>query len=242
MIPAVTSVRRRRRCRRRQLLDSPYIVNGTVSTTLLTKKIHKSHRRVSIDMETFHHVLNNDYCSLNAIIIFSFWFEWMCCQCEGRHEAGAIREAELWLTATKEEKAKWVAGGIFMWSGRWKVAVKKCTGYLLFCLSAGWRWIKVEEHVEPVRLPFHLLPKWVWGLESAVYPLHSAWQRNNLKLTAEETALCHQRQRSNQLFTCCCSNFLLHISTLIPVSARAPFTPAPPPLQECSAKFRWKSQ
>lgn len=57
---------------RRQLLDSPYIINGTVSTTLLTKKIHKSRRRVSIDMETFHHVQNNDYCSLNAIIIFSF--------------------------------------------------------------------------------------------------------------------------------------------------------------------------
>lgn len=97
----------------------------------------------------------------------------------------------------------------FMWSGRRKVAVKKCTGYLLFCLSAGWRWIKMQEHVEAVLLPFHLLSKWVWGLESAVYPLHSAWQRNHLKLAAEETAVCHQRQRSNQLFTCCCPLRLL---------------------------------
>lgn len=118
-------------------------------------------------------------------------------------------------------------GGIFMWSGSWKVAVKKCSGYLLFCLSAGRRWIKVGEHVEAVLLPFHLLPKWVWGLESAVYPLHSAWQRNHLKLTAEETAVCHRRQRSNQLFTslpAACTSPRLSPSP--PALSKAPLRPA----------------
>lgn len=135
-----------RRRRRRRILDPPYIINDIISTTLLTKQMHKSHRPESIDRETFNHVLNNDYCSHNAIIIFSCWCEWICCRSERRREAAAIREAERWLTATLGKKRE-AGGGVFMWSGRWKVAVKKCSGYLLFCLSAGWRWIKVQEHV-----------------------------------------------------------------------------------------------
>lgn len=51
--------------------DSPYIINDIISTTLLTKQMHKSQRPESIDTETFNHVLNNDYCSHNAVIIFS---------------------------------------------------------------------------------------------------------------------------------------------------------------------------
>lgn len=121
MIPALTSVRGRRG---RQLLDSPYIINGIISTTLLTKQMHKSHRHESIGTETFNHVLNNDYCSHNAIIIFSSWYEWMCCQGERRHEAGVIRQTEPWLTPAEEKTATRVSGGIFMWSGRLKVAVK----------------------------------------------------------------------------------------------------------------------
>lgn len=52
-----------------RLRASPYIINGIVSMTLLTKQMHKSHRSESIDAETFNHVLNNDHCSHNAIII-----------------------------------------------------------------------------------------------------------------------------------------------------------------------------
>lgn len=50
-----------------------------------------------------------------------------------------------------------------MWSDGWKVAVKKCSGYLLLCL---WALNAAREHAEAVLRPFHLLPKWVWGLES----------------------------------------------------------------------------
>lgn len=68
------------RRRRRQLWESPYIINDIISTTLLTKQMHKSLRLQSIDTETFNHVLNNDYCSHNAVIIFSCWSGWMCCR------------------------------------------------------------------------------------------------------------------------------------------------------------------
>lgn len=53
-----------------RLEASPYIINGIVSMTLLTKQMHKSQRSESIDTETFNHVLNTDHCSHNAIIIF----------------------------------------------------------------------------------------------------------------------------------------------------------------------------
>lgn len=141
----------------------------------------------------------------------SRWCGWMCRQSDIRARRGRL--ARDWRPRT---------GGVLMRSDRWKVAVKKCSGYLLLCLSAGRRWIKVREHVEAVRPPFHLLPKWVWGLESAVYPLHSAWQRNHLKPAAEETAVCHQRQRSNQLFTRRC----LHTHT--PAANQSPRSPAAP--------------
>ncbi len=104
--------RRRRRRWRRRLLDSPYIINDIISTTLLTKQMHKSRRPESIDRETFNHVLNDDYCSHNAIIIFSCWSEWICCQSERKREAAAIREAELWLTATRGKKGKWAAASL----------------------------------------------------------------------------------------------------------------------------------
>lgn len=57
-------------------LASPYIINGIVSMTLLTKQMHKSHRSESIDTETFNHVLNNDHCSHNAIIISRLRLGW----------------------------------------------------------------------------------------------------------------------------------------------------------------------
>lgn len=84
---------------------------------------------------------------------------------------GSGWEAERWLTAAS---LCGVAGEKWLSEKQWIFGV-------LF--------ISRQQHVEPVRLPFHLLPKWVWGLESAVYPLHSPWQRNHLKLTAEETQL-----------------------------------------------------
>lgn len=99
----------RRTRRRQQLWEPPYIINDIISTTLLTKQMHKSLRLQSIDTETFNHVLNNDYCSHNAIIIFSCWFGLMCCQSVirvrgGVRSAAAIREAERWLTATEGKK------------------------------------------------------------------------------------------------------------------------------------------
>lgn len=101
MIPALTSVRRRRR----RPLDSPYIINDIVSTTLLTKQMYKSHCRESIDTETFNHVLNNDFCSHNAIIILRFWCAWM-----SAWEGKGIREALFWLTPTGEKKTKCFGG------------------------------------------------------------------------------------------------------------------------------------
>lgn len=70
--------RRRRTRRRRRPLDSPYIINDIISTTLLTKQMHKSQRPESIDTETFNHVLNN--LTTVPIIISSCWFRLTCCQ------------------------------------------------------------------------------------------------------------------------------------------------------------------
>lgn len=106
MIPALTSVKRRRR--RRQLLACPYIINGIISMTLLTKQMHKSHRSESIDTETFNHVLNNDHCSHNAIIIFSLWFGWMRCQFRERRR-GAIRESGAVIDSSGRRRSN--AGG-----------------------------------------------------------------------------------------------------------------------------------
>lgn len=60
--------------------ESPCIINGIISATLLTKQMHKSHRPESIDTKIFNHVLSNDYSSHNAIIVLSCWCEWMRCQ------------------------------------------------------------------------------------------------------------------------------------------------------------------
>lgn len=54
------------------------IINYIIYIRLLTKQIHKSWVE-SIDADIFNHVLNNDYCSHNAIIIFSSWIELIFC-------------------------------------------------------------------------------------------------------------------------------------------------------------------
>lgn len=100
-----------------QISDSPYIINDIISTTLLTKQMHKSHRPQSIDMETFNHVLNNDYCSHNAIIIFSCWFELIACQSaiRARGDVKQWSSTEQWLSDWHRwrKKAELPARGVF---------------------------------------------------------------------------------------------------------------------------------
>lgn len=100
--------------RRRQPWESPYIINDIISTTLSTKQMHKSLRLQSIDTETFNHVLNNDYCSHNAIIIFSCWFGLMCCQgvIGVRGDVKQPWSAERWLTAMEGKKEKRAAASL----------------------------------------------------------------------------------------------------------------------------------
>lgn len=87
------------RRRRRRPLDSPYIINDIISTTLLTKQMHKSQRPKSIDTETFNHVLNNDYCSHNYFqLLIQINGLSGCDQSARRREAAAVTPGLLWLT------------------------------------------------------------------------------------------------------------------------------------------------